>query len=431
MRSAVQAARLAPWQISSIHRRCVVAGADDDPVGPAIWCERMEIWMGVRKPFSALIIGGSVGGLAAANELRSIGAEITVYERSADRTQPRGAGIVMQPEVAALLDRLNRSVPSVSVELRQRQHLHRDGRFARYDAPQWMTAWDTLYQAFREPLAAACVRLDSALERVDVDRQTATAAFVGGETARGNVVIGADGIGSTTRSLLTAANDIRYAGYIACRGLEPESAIGNDLLDLLSERFTYFGVPGMQMLCYLVPGPNGERDKGSRRVNWVWYINTPESALEHLLTGTSGRRFDHFLPADEVTPETTTQLTTLAGEALPPQFDTLMRSSRVFLQPVYDLPPTRMVADHIVLIGDAAGTVRPHTASGTSKALGDAAELAHALRGWSPPDPLPDQNLQRWEATRLTHLVEVAGRGMRLAAQSSLGASFGPQFLGD
>lgn len=49
--------------------------------------------------FTAAIVGGSVGGLAAAHELRSIGADVTVYERSVDRTQPRGAGIVMQAEV--------------------------------------------------------------------------------------------------------------------------------------------------------------------------------------------------------------------------------------------------------------------------------------------------------------------------------------------
>lgn len=73
----------------------------------------------------ALVIGGSLGGLAAAHELTAIGADVTVYERSVDRTQPRGAGIVMQAEVESLLARLGRSVPSVSVELTERQQLHR------------------------------------------------------------------------------------------------------------------------------------------------------------------------------------------------------------------------------------------------------------------------------------------------------------------
>jgi 2-polyprenyl-6-methoxyphenol hydroxylase-like FAD-dependent oxidoreductase len=382
-------------------------------------------------PFRALVVGGSVGGLAVAHELRSIGAEVAVYERSADRTQPRGAGIVMQPEVEALLGRLGISVPSVSVQLHERQQLHLHGEATRFEAPQWMTAWDTLYYALREPLADLCYRLDSALADVHVEGQDVTATFADGYLARGNLLVGADGIGSTTRALLNSPDDIAYAGYIACRGLEPESAVPDDLLELVSQRFTYFGAPGMQMLCYLVPGPGGERERGSRRVNWVWYVNTHKRNLRRLLTGNSGRRFDYFLPPGELTPETTTEITTLANETLPPQFTALVRLSNVFLQPVFDLAPTRMVADHIVLLGDAAGTVRPHTASGTSKALGDAAGLAQALNGWTPPDELPTRNLKDWEAQRLAYLLTVARSGIRLASQSFLGTTSGRQFLSE
>ena len=156
----------------------------------------------IASPFTALVIGGSVGGLAAAHELRSIGAEVTVYERSVDRTQPRGAGIVMQPEVESLLGRLGRSVPSVSVLLRERQQLHRDGRLNRYDAPQWMTAWDTLYAALREPLPDGCYRLNSELASLRVDDDDVTAAFTAGHRGVGNFVVGADGVGSAVRSLL-------------------------------------------------------------------------------------------------------------------------------------------------------------------------------------------------------------------------------------
>ena len=63
---------------------------------------------------SALVIGGSVGGLAAAHELRSIGAEVTVFERSVDRTQPRGAGIVIQPEVVGSTVRSLLNIPGAA-----------------------------------------------------------------------------------------------------------------------------------------------------------------------------------------------------------------------------------------------------------------------------------------------------------------------------
>jgi 2-polyprenyl-6-methoxyphenol hydroxylase-like FAD-dependent oxidoreductase len=376
----------------------------------------------------ALVIGGSVGGLAAANELRAIGADVTVYERSVDRTQPRGAGIVMQAEVEELLARLNLSVPSVSVQLRERQQLHRDGTVNRYGAPQWMTAWDTLFHAFRGPLSDDDYRLDSELRQVEVDGHEVVATFADGSSARGDVLVGADGVGSTTRALLGIPGDITYSGYVAFRGLERESGLPAELLDLLAERFTLFGVPGMQLLCYLVPGANGELERGSRRVNWVWYVNTPATNLATLLTGTSGRQFENFLPPGELTADNAAALTALADSALPPQFAELVRHSTVFLQPVFDRPPARMVAGRAILIGDAAGTVRPHTASGTSKALGDAAALAHTLARWTPGGELPTQRLEQFEHQRLSHLIGVARHGVRLAAQSSLGVG-GPEFL--
>lgn len=380
--------------------------------------------------FKAMVVGGSVGGLAAAHELRAIDADVAVYERSAGRTQARGAGIVMQPEVESLLNRLGVAAPSVSVELRERQQLHSDGKAAAYEAPQLMTAWDTLYNTLREPLAPVCYRLDSALNTVRVDGAEVTAGFTDGYTAQGDFLVGADGIGSVTRRLLDANSRPAYAGYVAWRGLEPESALPEHLLDLLSGRFTFFGADGMQMLCYLVPGADGERHEGARRVNWVWYVNVDEADLPRLLTGSSGRRYAHFLPSGELPATTAEQVVAEADASLPPQFAELVRLSDVFMQPVFDLPPRRMVADHAALIGDAAGTVRPHTASGTSKAFGDAAGLAAALRGWTPDQELPARALEIWELHRLDRLVTLADNGLQLAARSTLGVPDGVRFFG-
>jgi 2-polyprenyl-6-methoxyphenol hydroxylase-like FAD-dependent oxidoreductase len=375
--------------------------------------------------FRAAVVGGSLGGLAAAHELRSIGADVAVYERSVGRTEPRGAGIVMQPEVASLLARLDRTVPSVSVQLMERQQLHRGSQPTRHYAPQWMSAWDTLYEALRAPLGDLCMRLDSTLTDLRVGADDVTAEFGDGYTTTADLVVGADGIGSATRRIVTGRDDLRYSGYVAFRGLEPESHLTEDLRDLLAERFTSFAVPGMQMLCYLVPG---ERGATERRVNWVWYVNTAEARLPGLLTGKSGHRFEFFLPPGELDAESRDALMELVDRTLPEPFAALVRLSAVFMQPVFDLPPTGMVGDRVVLLGDAAGTVRPHTASGTSKALGDAAELADALDGWRRDDPLPRERLQRWEADRLGHLRAVAVAGVRLAAHSSLGVD-APAFL--
>ncbi|MFD8378135.1 FAD-dependent monooxygenase [Streptomyces sp. NPDC059679] len=382
-----------------------------------------------RKAFKALVVGGSVGGLAAAHEMRAAGAEVAVYERSAGKMEARGAGVVMQPEVEALLVRLGMSARSVSVELRERQQLHRGGRATRYEAPQLMTAWDTLYRALREPLSRVCYRLDSALRRVRVDGSEVTGEFADGYTAQGNFLVGADGIGSATRGLLDPGRRPAYAGYVAWRGLEPESALPADLLELLAGRFTFFGADGLQMLCYLVPGPDGELTEGSQRVNWVWYMNVAERDLPRLLAGRSGKTFTTFVPPGETLPETVAQLATTADTSLPERFAELVRRSEVFMQPVFDLSPHRMIADHVALIGDAAGTVRPHTASGTSKAFADAAGLAAALRGWTPGQDLPAGRLADWERERLSHLVALSRAGIDLANRSALGTANGRRFF--
>ncbi|MFC9078361.1 FAD-dependent monooxygenase [Streptomyces sp. NPDC057062] len=379
--------------------------------------------------FTALVIGGSAGGLAAAHALRAIKAEVAVYERSAGTMSARGAGIVMQPEVETLLNHLGMRAQSVCVELHERQQLDAHGKSTRYRAPQLMTAWDTLYRALREPLAGVCYRLDSTLRRVHVDGHDVTAEFSDGYTARGNFLVGADGLGSATRKLLASDTGPVYAGYVAWRGLEPESHMPADLLKLLAGRFTFFASSGMQMLCYLVPGANGELEEGARRVNWVWYVNVADSNLPKLLIGRSGKRYAHFLPPGELPTDTVERIAHQANASLPPPLAALVGLSEVFMQPVFDLAPRRMVADHAALIGDAAGTVRPHTASGTSKALGDAAGLATALQGWTPKQPLPTAALDDWEARRLDGLLRLSEIGLELAERSTLGTQAGNRYF--
>ncbi|WP_329326304.1 FAD binding domain-containing protein [Streptomyces sp. NBC_01689] len=264
----------------------------------------------------------------------------------------------------------------------------------------------------------------------EVDGSEVTAAFADGYTAQGNFLVGADGIGSTTRRLLDATARPEYAGYVAWRGLEPESALPGEVLHPLQRPS---GTPRRRVL---PPGQrpeqraaDGESAEGSRRVNWVWYANVAEPDLPPLMTGRSGRRYAHFLPPGEVPTETADRVAAQADVSLPPQFAQLVRLSDLFMQPVYDLAPRRMVADHAALVGDAAGTVRPHTASGTSKAFGDAAGLAAALQGWTPDTELPARALEIWETQRLGRLVSLAESGLQLAARSTLGIPEGGQFL--
>ncbi|MEM9556657.1 MAG: FAD-dependent monooxygenase [Acidobacteriota bacterium] len=381
-----------------------------------------------RHPFRAAVIGGSVGGLAAALELRrSTNAAVAVYERSAGHMQARGAGVVMQPDVAHLLEQHGTLAEDVCVRLDERVHLSLNGIAFRQRAPQLMTAWDMLYRALREPLGDICYRQDSDLVALEQDGESVEIRFADGYETSGDLLIGADGVNSECRAILVGRTPARYAGYVAWRGLEDEKDLPEAIVRELAGRFTLYHTSGIQLLCYLVPGADGSIAPGERRVNWVWYINTPEELLPSVLTGESGRVYRSFVPSGDVRKEAEARTYDLAETSLPRVFRDLVLHSRLFVQPVQDVAPQPRLHGRCALIGDAAGTVRPHTASGTSKAFADATLLAAALRDWKTDRPPPSERLARWERQRQGDLVMTAEMGMRLAAGSGLGVEGAPQ----
>jgi len=72
---------------------------------------------------------------------------------------------------------------------------------------------------------------------------------------------------------------------------------------------------------------------------------------------------------------------------------------------------------HVVLLGDAASLVRPHTASGTAKAYRDAITLAMTLEEYQ--DNITA--LRYWNEQQLRHAKALIVHGRQLAARSGLG----------
>ena len=377
-----------------------------------------------NHPFRATVIGGSVGGLAAALELRrSAHAELAVYERSAGQMQARGAGVVMQPDVEWLLAQHGTKAADICVQLHERIQLDQNGRTFRQRAPQLMTAWDALYSALRTPLQDCCYRQDSELVELDQNDGKVHVRFADSYETSSDFLVAADGVNSKCRAILVGKASAAYAGYVAWRGLESENDLPADLVRQLADRFTLYHTNGMQMLCYLVPGSDGSTVEGERRVNWVWYINTPQQSLPEILTGQSGRAYESFVPKGDVNLDAKARLQKLAATHLPTVFRELVAQSRLFIQPVQDVGSQPRLHGHCALIGDAAGTVRPHTASGTSKAFADATSLAMALDGWNSDHPLPDHRLRCWERQRQSDLNMISSMGIRLAEGSGLGVA--------
>ena len=361
------------------------------------------------------VVGGSLAGLFTAVLLHRAGHTVTVFERSTEGLSRRGAGLVAQQELFDVARGVGIHVDgSFGVEAFERITLDRSGRvLSREPTPQTQLSWDLLYEQFRARLPEGAYRLGTTVAAVRSDARPAVVSFEDGSEERFALVVGADGLRSVVRrAVAPEAFENTYVGYVTWRGLVPElslpAASGQTLLD----RFAFFTAPGAHMLGYLVPGPAGETERGSRRYNWVWYRPLPAADLASLMRAV-GRGSDSVSTAPgELSPALRDDLVGAAKRELPPQFaDAVAAEKAPFLQAIFDYVPPRLSRGRVVLVGDAAAVVRPHTAMGAAKAAGDAMALARLLT-----DNDAETALAKYEAIRLPIARAIADYGQRLGA---------------
>ena len=335
----------------------------------------MQMWAG-EQTLRVTIIGGSIGGLAAGLALDRVGLEVEIYETSSAAMQERGAGLVLQPELAELMERYGVAhADQLVVISRSRQSLSRDGQIvSQQPLVQRMTSWDTIYTDLRRAFPEQRYHHDHRLTGLIQTPQQAIAIFAEDLKVEADLIIAADGANSTVRQLLNPIQP-QYAGYVAWRGVISEADLDAASAELLRDRFTFFTDAHTQMLCYLIPGLGGELTPGKRRLNWVWYWDVPETDLEEVLIDPTGSLQGNSVPQGSIQRQHQ-----IAEQILPPVFQDLFKATaEPFVQPILDLAVPRMVFDRVVLLGDAAFIARPHTASGTAKAVRNAADLVDLL----------------------------------------------------
>jgi len=345
-----------------------------------------------------VVAGGSLGGLFNAIALRSLGCEVEVFEKSSGLMKDRGAGIVFQQEVAEFLARYEVApLESVVVHVRTRRYLAADGSVAQEGPmPQAMTSWDALYRKLRAAFGEDHYHVGVRLNNFETANGKVTARFVDGREESCDLLVGADGPGSTVRQQLLPRVRSEYARYVAWRGVVLEHQ-APDLAAEFAGRFTFFQAPHTHILCYLIPGPDGSLTPGQRRLNWVWYLNaTPGEELDRVLTDKDGRRREFSVPLGFVSPGMSDWLHEQARRILPPLFLRLVEATtEPFVQTIHDLAVPEMAFGRVCLTGDAAFVPRPHTAASTAKAAANAIALADcltvakgdvagALRWWEP-----------------------------------------------
>lgn len=368
------------------------------------------------KPLKIRIVVGSLAGLFADILSQRDGHDVKIYERSTSGLARRGAGLVGQQDLFRVLSAIEREdVADVDVVARERIYFEADGRGGQMiPTPQAQISWDYLHETIASLLTAYSYSLGRSVDRMTEGARGAMLWFPDGANEEADLVIGADGIGSVVRGTLNRNAQNAFAGYVAWRGLVPETALSTGTFVLL-DRFAFYVTHGIHVLGYLVPGPKGETEKGRRRYNWVWYRPMSELERRKEFTGKGGHLFEYSLPRGEFSDERRALLREDAFALLPPPFALAIQTEEEpSIQGIFDYAE-RTASGHIVLVGDAAFVVRPHTAMGVSKAAGDVLALRRALL---ETDDI-HRAVIRYEEERLPVGREIAAYG-RLFAASAL-----------
>lgn len=364
----------------------------------------------------AIVIGGSLGGLIAANLLHRHGWNVQIYERVAEELEGRGAGIVTHPELMEILEAAGVTIDDdIGVSVRERVTLAQDGSvLGRTWQPQVLTAWSKLYHVLKEAFPATCYHNGMQLTSLRTDDAGVTAIFANGDRFSADLMVAADGIRSTVRRLVLPEANPVYAGYVAWRGLVAESVLSERAR---TEALPYFafGLPSKeQFVAYPVAGRHNGVKAGERQFNFVWYRPADEAvALRDMLTDASGKVWPDGIPPPLIRPEVIDHVRQKAREVLAPQFaEVVEKTENLFFQPIFDLESPRLAHGRVVLLGDAAFVARPHCGMGVTKAGGDARVLVQALS--ETPDVTTA--LEKYERDRLEFGKFIVGHARALGA---------------
>jgi len=379
-----------------------------------------------------IIVGGGIGGLAAALACGQAGARPQVLERAATFSEV-GAGIQMGPNVTRTLHAWDLAEDLKEIGFTPHRLEAKDTQTGQvigslrlgqrsldtYGAPYVTVHRADLHRVLLQKIIGsglAELRLDSEVQAV---QQNADGIQISGtnlpasltEFSKSAAMVGADGLWSKMRQFVVPPTAPRVTGLLAYRALIPMQSVPEKLR--LQDVNVWVG-PRVHAVLYPV--------KCGEYLNLVVVVQGPPPA--------SLDEWDHAGNKQD--------LEAAMGPIHADLRNMLAAVPAWRLWPLCDRPPIKgpheMAKGRIALLGDAAHPMRPFLAQGAGMAIEDAAELA---RSWARVDlPVPER-LQIYAQARWARNAQVQQRSIRngqifhLQGPLQWGRNVAMKFLGE
>jgi salicylate hydroxylase len=348
---------------------------------------------------SIAVLGGGIGGTAAALSLLRAGFDVHVYEQARDFGEV-GAGVQISPNASRILHRLGLAdaLASLGVKpLAWHQRRWQDGRTllrspvaeameAAFGAPHYQMhradVLRTIASALPPERLHAGHRLTGLIEHGD----RVEAQFENGARIDADVLVGADGIHSAVRRILFGPEQPRFTGCMCYRGLVPAERLAH--LEIPVEAQIWMG-PGKHFIHYYV--------QSKRLLNFVGVIDQD--------TWTKESWTDRGDIADA----------RAAFAGWHPQVRAILASvDETFIWGLFDRSPMeRWSVGRTTLLGDACHPMLPFMAQGAAMAIEDAWVLADRL-GRTPNAAKAMRTYERQRRRRVARVQRVARRNGRV-----------------
>ncbi|MGL4634864.1 MAG: flavin-dependent oxidoreductase [Beijerinckiaceae bacterium] len=353
-----------------------------------------------------IIAGGGIGGLTLALMLKQRGLEVDVFEQSSE-IRELGVGINTLPHAIKELAELGLlpALDRIAIRTRELVYMNRFGQDiwreprgvdAGFDVPQFSIhrgrLQKVIHQAVAAELGESHIHTGCRLGAYEQDEAGVTARFFDREgryvrSARGDVLVGGDGIHSTIRAKLYPDEGApSWNGIMLWRGATdwPQFMDGRSMII----------AGGMDAKAVLYPIAEGNRPD-TRLTNWAIAVKLGDGKQSPPRREDWSRRglLEELMP--HVQRFSIPQLDVKALIMATPEF---------WEYPMCDRDPLpRWTHGRVTLMGDAAHPMYPVGSNGASQAILDARCLADLLVSADSPQ----QALQAYEQTRLPATAQI------------------------